>query len=55
MDQLRLMGPVILTGILKSLDGYSAAESGAIAHTRMNFVRLSPLRLINWLSIIFNK
>lgn len=46
MNQLRLMSPVILTGILKSLDGYSASESGAIAHIKMNFVRLSPLRLI---------
>lgn len=34
MDQLRLMGPVVLTGILKSLDGYSASESGAIAHIK---------------------
>lgn len=46
MDQLRLMGPVILTGILKSLDGYSASESGAIAHIKLNFVQLGHLRLI---------
>lgn len=30
MDQLKLMGPVILTGIYKSLDGYSASESGCL-------------------------
>ncbi|KAK3004296.1 hypothetical protein RJ639_018392 [Escallonia herrerae] len=28
IEQLKLMGPVILNGILKSLDGYSASESG---------------------------
>nr|XP_010313220.1 proteasome adapter and scaffold protein ECM29 isoform X1 [Solanum lycopersicum] len=37
MDQLRLMGPVILTGILKSLDGYSAAESDVIARETKAF------------------
>ncbi|KAF8398207.1 hypothetical protein HHK36_017133 [Tetracentron sinense] len=29
MDQLKLMGPVILSGILRSLDGYSTTESVA--------------------------
>ena len=28
MDQLKLMGPVILNGILKSLDGSSNSDSG---------------------------
>ncbi|XP_075078275.1 uncharacterized protein LOC107799855 isoform X1 [Nicotiana tabacum] len=37
MDQLRLMGPVILTGILKSLDGYSASESDTIARETKSF------------------
>ncbi|GAV92835.1 Ecm29 domain-containing protein, partial [Cephalotus follicularis] len=31
IDQLKLMGPVILNGILKLLDGYSNSESDAIA------------------------
>ncbi|KAJ8543860.1 hypothetical protein K7X08_025478 [Anisodus acutangulus] len=37
MDQLRLMGPVILTGILKSLDGYSASESDVVARDTKAF------------------
>ncbi|XP_060216154.1 uncharacterized protein LOC132643671 isoform X1 [Lycium barbarum] len=37
MDQLRLMGPVILTGILKSLDGYSASESDVFARETKAF------------------
>ncbi|CAN4119744.1 unnamed protein product [Withania somnifera] len=37
IDQLRLMGPVILTGILKSLDGYSASESDVIARETKAF------------------
>lgn len=28
LDQLKLMGPVILNGILKLLDGYSNSDSG---------------------------
>lgn len=28
IDQLKLMGPVILNGILKSLDGFSSSELG---------------------------
>lgn len=28
LDRLKLMGPVILNSILKSLDGYSGNESG---------------------------
>lgn len=30
IDQLKLMGPVILNGIVKSLDHYSASESGPL-------------------------
>ncbi|KAM3287700.1 proteasome adapter and scaffold protein ECM29 isoform X1 [Capsicum chacoense] len=37
MDQLRLMGPVILTGILKSLDGFSASESDVVARETKAF------------------
>ncbi|CAH9134546.1 unnamed protein product [Cuscuta epithymum] len=37
MDQLKLMGPVILTGILKSLDGYSASESDAVSRDTKAF------------------
>ncbi|XP_019163794.1 PREDICTED: proteasome-associated protein ECM29 homolog isoform X2 [Ipomoea nil] len=37
MDQLKLMGPVILTGIYKSLDGYSAPESDAVARDTKAF------------------
>ncbi|KAF6155314.1 hypothetical protein GIB67_019840 [Kingdonia uniflora] len=36
-DQLKLMGPIILTGILRSLDGFSNAESDAIARDVKNF------------------
>ncbi|XP_052205851.1 uncharacterized protein LOC127810408 isoform X2 [Diospyros lotus] len=37
LDQLKLMGPVILNGILKSLDGYSTSESDAIARDTKSF------------------
>ncbi|CAL5425499.1 unnamed protein product [Camellia sinensis] len=37
MDQLKLMGPLILTGILKSLDHYSTSESDAIARDTKSF------------------
>ncbi|KAI9402448.1 hypothetical protein POPTR_001G274500v4 [Populus trichocarpa] len=36
-DQLKLMGPVILTGILKLLDSYSSSESDAIARDTKTF------------------
>ncbi|GAA0159929.1 scaffold/adaptor protein [Lithospermum erythrorhizon] len=36
-DQLRLMGPVILTGILKSLDNSTSLESDAIARDTKTF------------------
>lgn len=35
--QLKLMGPVILNGILKSLDGYSTSESDTIARETKTF------------------
>lgn len=37
IDQLKLMGPVILNGILKSLDGYSTSDSDAIARETKTF------------------
>ncbi|CAA3007764.1 proteasome-associated ECM29 homolog isoform X1 [Olea europaea subsp. europaea] len=37
MDQLKLMGPLILTGILKTLDNYSSPESDAIARETKTF------------------
>uniref|UniRef100_A0A5B7B1H9 Proteasome-associated protein ECM29 n=1 Tax=Davidia involucrata TaxID=16924 RepID=A0A5B7B1H9_DAVIN len=37
MDQLKLMGPVILNGILKSLDSYSTLDSDAIARDTKTF------------------
>lgn len=37
MDQLKLMGPVILNGILKSLDAYSSSESDATARDTKSF------------------
>ncbi|KAJ6964762.1 proteasome adapter and scaffold protein ECM29 [Populus alba x Populus x berolinensis] len=36
-DQLKLMGPVILTGILKLLDSYSSSDSDAIARDTKTF------------------
>lgn len=30
IDQLKLMGPVILSGIMKSLDNYSISEAGLL-------------------------
>ncbi|KAF9665771.1 hypothetical protein SADUNF_Sadunf16G0158400 [Salix dunnii] len=36
-DQLKLMGPVILTGVLKLLDSYSSSESDAIARDTKTF------------------
>ncbi|KAL2510922.1 ARM repeat superfamily protein [Abeliophyllum distichum] len=37
MDQLKLMGPFILTGILKTLDNYSLSQSDAIARETKTF------------------
>ncbi|PSR90112.1 Proteasome-associated protein [Actinidia chinensis var. chinensis] len=37
MDQLKLMGPVILNGIVKSLDNYSTLESDSIARDTKSF------------------
>ncbi|KAJ0102383.1 hypothetical protein Patl1_05581 [Pistacia atlantica] len=37
LDQIKLMGPVILNGILKFLDGYSYSESDAIARETKSF------------------
>ncbi|CAI0541306.1 unnamed protein product [Linum tenue] len=37
IDQLKIMGPVILNGILKLLDGYSFSESDAAARETKNF------------------
>ncbi|KAK2971903.1 hypothetical protein RJ640_011684, partial [Escallonia rubra] len=37
IEQLTLMGPVILNGILKSLDGYSASESDTIVRETKTF------------------
>lgn len=37
IDQLKLMGPVILNGIVKSLDHYSASESDTIARDTKSF------------------
>ncbi|XP_042515935.1 proteasome adapter and scaffold protein ECM29-like [Macadamia integrifolia] len=37
MDQLKLMGPVIVNGILRSLDGYSITESDAISRDVKSF------------------
>ncbi|KAL8545025.1 hypothetical protein ACS0TY_005289 [Phlomoides rotata] len=37
MDQLKLMGPVILTGILKTLDNFSSLNSDAIARETKSF------------------
>ncbi|KAK9123336.1 hypothetical protein Sjap_012938 [Stephania japonica] len=37
MDQLKLMGPVILNGILRSLDGYSNTKLDAIARDSKTF------------------
>ncbi|KAA8544630.1 hypothetical protein F0562_022642 [Nyssa sinensis] len=37
IDQLKLMGPVILNGILKSLDSYSTLDSDAIARDTKTF------------------
>ncbi|KAI7731341.1 hypothetical protein M8C21_033512 [Ambrosia artemisiifolia] len=37
IDQLKLMGPVILGGVLKSLDGYTSSESDSIARETKTF------------------
>lgn len=37
MDQLKLMGPVILNGILKSLDGFSSSELGTSLPSHLLF------------------
>ncbi|XP_024961967.1 proteasome adapter and scaffold protein ECM29 isoform X1 [Cynara cardunculus var. scolymus] len=37
IDQLKRMGPVILSGVLKSLDGYTASESDTIARETKTF------------------
>ncbi|KAL3625794.1 hypothetical protein CASFOL_030323 [Castilleja foliolosa] len=37
MDQLKLMGPIILTGILKTLDNFSSVDSDAIATETRSF------------------
>ncbi|GKC37517.1 proteasome-associated protein ECM29 [Tanacetum coccineum] len=37
IDQLKLMGPVILGGVLKSLDGYTGSESDTIARETKTF------------------
>ncbi|MFS8035264.1 putative armadillo-like helical, proteasome component Ecm29 [Helianthus anomalus] len=37
IDQLKLMGPVILSGVLKSLDGYTGSESDSIARETKTF------------------
>ncbi|GER40722.1 ARM repeat superfamily protein [Striga asiatica] len=37
MEQLKLMGPVILTGILKTLDNFSSQDSDAIARETRSF------------------
>ncbi|KAJ4979048.1 hypothetical protein NE237_009828 [Protea cynaroides] len=37
MDQLKLMGPIILNGILRSLDGYSSTESDATSRDVKSF------------------
>ncbi|XP_011080457.1 proteasome-associated protein ECM29 homolog [Sesamum indicum] len=37
MDQLKLMGPVILTGVLKTLDNISSLDSDAIARETRSF------------------
>lgn len=37
LDQLKLMGPVILNGILKLLDGYSYSDSDSIARDTKSF------------------
>jgi len=30
IDQLKLMGPVVLSGIMKSLDNYPSSEAGLL-------------------------
>ncbi|XP_076926250.1 uncharacterized protein LOC143589348 isoform X1 [Bidens hawaiensis] len=37
IDQLKLMGPVILGGVLKSLDGFTGSESDSIARETKTF------------------
>ncbi|KAH6836999.1 ARM repeat superfamily protein [Perilla frutescens var. hirtella] len=37
MEQLKLMGPIILTGILKTLDNFSSLDSDAIARETRSF------------------
>ncbi|CAH1427060.1 unnamed protein product [Lactuca virosa] len=37
IEQLKLMGPVILSGVLKSLDGYTGSESDTIARETKTF------------------
>lgn len=50
IDQLKLMGPVILTGILKSLDGYSASDSGLLLMEPMHFKILLLYSMMSWWS-----
>lgn len=38
MDQLKLTGPLILTGILKSLDGENNSESGILPKFTSSFL-----------------
>lgn len=49
IDQLKLMGPVILSGILKSLDTVSSSESGLLPMqwTLLNFCSFAPFT-IRW-------
>jgi hypothetical protein len=35
IDQLKLMGPVILSGIMKSLDNYSSSETGLLCELKL--------------------
>ncbi|GAB2277082.1 hypothetical protein Dimus_011791 [Dionaea muscipula] len=37
MDQLKIMGPLILTGIIKSLDGYTSLTTDAVAKDTKTF------------------
>jgi proteasome component ECM29 len=52
IDQLKLMGPVILSGIMKSLDSYSSSEAGLLKELIL-FFYLNDISLfhIQFLSI----
>lgn len=52
IDQLKLMGPVILSGIMKSLDNYSSSAAGLLKNLKFFYLNKSSLFHILFLTIV---